>query len=92
MMMKEDKKMNSIKNKMIVIFGGLNLLFGILTGIVSVLTHGGVTILFQTLISVSFLALTLYAVANISNWICGAVGLLYATIGGFGSGGPAYRG
>ena len=63
--------MNSIKNKMIVIFGGLNLLFGILTGIVSVLTHGGVTILFQTLISVSFLALTLYAVANISNWICG---------------------
>ena len=34
MMMKEDKKMNSIKNKMIVIFGGLNLLFGILTGIV----------------------------------------------------------
>lgn len=71
MMMKEDKKMNSIKNKMIVIFGGLNLLFGILTGIVPVLTHGGVTILFQTLISVSFLALTLYAVANISNWICG---------------------
>lgn len=28
MMMKEDKKMNSIKNKMIVIFGGLNLLLG----------------------------------------------------------------
>ncbi|MFQ9662885.1 MAG: hypothetical protein ACLR0M_14525 [[Clostridium] symbiosum] len=27
MMMKEDKKMNSIKNKMIAIFGGLNLLF-----------------------------------------------------------------
>lgn len=71
MMMKEDKKMNSIKNKMIVIFGGLNLLFGILTGIGSVLTHGGVTILFQTLISVSFLALTLCAVANISEWICG---------------------
>ena len=62
--------MNSIKNKMIAIFGGLNLLFGILTGIVPVLTHGGVTSLFQILISVSFLALTLYAAANISNWIC----------------------
>lgn len=58
--------MNSIKSKMMMIFGGLNLLSALLTLLVPVLTGGSLTVAVQFMIGLIFLALTLGAAMVLS--------------------------
>ena len=59
--------MNSIKSKMMMIFGGLNLLSALLTLLVPVLTGGSLTVTVQLMIGLIFLALTLGAALVLSD-------------------------